>query len=135
VGKYALHHVDCAVVAPLLAQSLVPDGVAAFLETMDLNPLLRFARRYLAGHMGIARYGTPDEHPLTQNDIANIRNAFGRLDTHVAQMTFLRLFDRNVLRFRYPRLGRLLARADDVLLDRLGLGSWSFHQVLVATRT
>jgi protein-L-isoaspartate O-methyltransferase len=133
-GRYALHHLDCAVVAPLLAQNLVPGGKAAFVETMGTNPMLRFARRHVAGRGGVKSYGTPDEQPLTREDLAAVRDAFGSLELKVAQMTFLRIFDRNVLRYRYERAGRLLGAVDDFLLDRLGLAAWSFHQVVVAAR-
>jgi protein-L-isoaspartate O-methyltransferase len=133
-GRYALHHLDCKVVAPLLAQNLVPGGTAAFVETMALNPLLRIARRHVAGRGGIPRYGTPDEHPLTHDDLAALRDAFGSVELRVAEMMFLRIFDRNVLRYRYERAGRLLGAIDDFLLDRLGVESWSFHQVVVANR-
>ena len=133
-GRYALHHLDCAAVAPLLAQNLAPGGKAAFVETMATNPLLRIARRHLAGRGPVERYGTEDEHPLTRDDLAAVRDAFGSVELRVAQMTFLRIFDRNVLRYRYERAGRLLGAVDDFLLDRLGLASWSFHQVVVASR-
>jgi 2-polyprenyl-3-methyl-5-hydroxy-6-metoxy-1,4-benzoquinol methylase len=133
-GRYALHHLDCAAVAPLLAQNLEPRGTAAFVETMSTNPLLRLARRHVAGRAGIPRYGTADEHPLTEADLAALRGSFESLELRVAQMTFLRIFDRNVLRYRYRRIGRLLGATDDFLLDRLGLGSWSFHQVVIVSR-
>lgn len=133
-GRYALHHLDCAAAAPVLARSLAPDGKAAFVETMASNPLLRFARRYLAGRGGIPRYGTADEHPLTSEDLAVLRDAFGSVELRVAQLTFLRIFDRNVLRYRHRRAGRVLAAIDDFLLDRLGLESLSFHQVVIASR-
>jgi 2-polyprenyl-3-methyl-5-hydroxy-6-metoxy-1,4-benzoquinol methylase len=131
-GRYALHHLDCAAVAPLLARSLAPGGTAAFLETMAANPLLRLARRHLAGRGPVRTYATPDEHPLTKEDLAAIRGAFGSVELRVAQMTFLRIFDRNVLRYRFPRAGRALGAVDDFLLKRLGLRSYSYHQVLVA---
>ena len=35
---------------------------------LDANPALRFARRHLVGRFGIPRYGTLDEHPLTDSD-------------------------------------------------------------------
>jgi protein-L-isoaspartate O-methyltransferase len=133
-GRYALHHLDCVTVVPLLAQNLAGGGKAAFVETMATNPVLRIARRHVAGRGGVRRYGTPDEQPLTREDLTAVRNAFGSVELQVAQMTFLRIFDRNVLRYRYPRAGRLLGTIDDFLLRRFRLGSWSFHQVVVASR-
>jgi SAM-dependent methyltransferase len=133
VGRFALHHVDVAAVAPLLAARLRPGGVAAFIETMDSNPVLRLARRHLVGRFGIPRFGTLDEHPLTQHDLVVLERAFGDLDVRVPWLTFLRIFDRQVLGYRSARATRLLGSVDDLLLRR-GLESWSYHQLLVLTK-
>jgi SAM-dependent methyltransferase len=132
-GRFALHHVDCAAVAPALARQLKPQGTAAFIETMDANPLLRLARRHLTGRFGIPRYGTIDEHPLTDADLEALRHAFGALHVDIPQMTFFRIADRQLLRQRSALASRLVGAIDDLLLD-CGLGSWSYHQVLVLTR-
>lgn len=134
VGRYALHHVDCASMGPLLASYLRPGGRAAFVETMATNPLLRFARKHVVGRLGVVRYGTLDEHPLTREDLEVLRHAFGKLELRVGQMTFMRVFDRQVLHYRMPTLSRLLNAVDDFMQLRLRLGSWSYHQVLVLTR-
>jgi SAM-dependent methyltransferase len=134
VGRFALHHVDCEVVAPALAARLRPGGKAAFLETMDSNPLLRFARKRLVGRFGIPRYGTLDEHPLTRGDLDVLARAFGQLRLDVASMAFFHLLDRQVLRYRSRRASNLFAALDDFLLERLHLRSWSYHQVLVLSR-
>jgi protein-L-isoaspartate O-methyltransferase len=135
LGRFALHHVDCATVAPVLAHHLVPGGVAAFLETMDANPVLRLARRYLVGRLGIPRYGTRDEHPLTHEDLEVLRNAFGGLRLDVAQLQFFRIFDRQVLQFRSPAASKLLGAIDDFLLRTVGWRSGSYHQVVVLERS
>ena len=134
VGRFALHHVDCCSFAPILARHLRPGGVAAFLETMDNNPLLRVARKHLVGRFGIPRLGTLDEHPLTRNDLRVLENSFGELRIEVQQMKFLRIFDRQVLKYRSSRASRLLGAVDDLLQAKLRLDSWSYHQVLVLTR-
>jgi SAM-dependent methyltransferase len=133
-GRFALHHVDCAIVAPALARVLRPGGTGAFLETMDANPFLRFARRRLIGRFGIPRLGTLDEHPLSREDLRVIRDAFGKLEASTPQMAFLRIFDRQVLRYRSRRASGILAATDD-LLERAGLGSWSYQQIVAVTRT
>jgi SAM-dependent methyltransferase len=135
VGRFALHHVDVAAVAPILAGLLRQGGVAAFIETMDSNPVLRVARRHLVGRFGIPRFGTLDEHPLTRADLAVLERAFGQLEIGVPKMTFLRIFDRQILRHRHERASRALGAVDDFLLERLRLGSWSYHQLLVLRRT
>jgi SAM-dependent methyltransferase len=132
-GRFALHHVDCDTVGLMLARLLKPHGRATFVETMDSNPILRIARRHAVGRFGIPRYGTLDEHPLTDADLDSLRLAFGGLRVEVPQLTFFRIADRQLLRRRSPRASRMADAIDDFLLA-CGMGSWSYHQVLVLTR-
>lgn len=132
-GRFALHHVDCDAVGPMLARLLKLHGRAAFVETMDSNPILRIARRHLVGRFGVPRYGTLDEHPLTDADLDSLRLAFGRIRVEVPRLTFLRIADRQLFRHRSALASRLAGAGDDCLLE-LGLGSWSYHQVIVLTR-
>jgi SAM-dependent methyltransferase len=133
VGRYALHHVDIKPVATAMANVLVSGGRGAFVETMGLNPVLNLSRRRLAGRAGVAKYGSDDEHPLTRADLAILAAEIGPLDLHVAHLTFSRIFDRNVLRYRWPLVSRLMGRLDDALLAA-GLGRLSFHQVVKVTK-
>ena len=133
VGRFALHHVDVAAVAPLLAERLAPQGVAAFTETMDSNPVLRLARRHLVGRFGIPRFGTLDEHPLTRRDLSVLESAFGELTIRAPRLTFFRILDRQVLLHRSRVASRVLGGLDDLLL-RLRLDSLSYHQLLVLRR-
>jgi SAM-dependent methyltransferase len=134
VGRYALHHVDLTAIAPILGGILVPGGVGGFLETMGLNPLLNLSRRRLAGRAGVASYGSEDERPLDRSDLRVLEAHIGQVELTVAEMQFLRIFDRNVLRFRQPRLAAALGAFDDLLL-RLGLGFLSYHQVVRVARS
>ncbi|MHB1537083.1 MAG: class I SAM-dependent methyltransferase [Solirubrobacteraceae bacterium] len=129
VGRYALHHVDLGVIAPIIQSILVPGGRGAFVETMGLNPLLRFSRRTLAGRLGVASFGTVDEHPLRRDDLRLLEEHVGPVELTVGQMAFLRILDRNVLRARHRRASRALAAIDDGLL-KVGLGVLSYHQVV-----
>ena len=133
VGRYALHHVDLRVIAPILSEVLRPGGRGAFLETMGLNPLLNFARARMAGHGGVASYGSEDERPLDRGDLRILREAFGTVELSVGELRFLRIFDRNVLRYRSPRLARALGTADDALA-RAGLGVLSYHQIVSVSK-
>lgn len=130
VGRYALHHVDCGAVAPILAGCLRRGGRGAFLETMDV-PILRLARSHFVGRFGIPRYGTTDERPLGARELEILRSAFGIVKSGVAEMRFLRIFDRQVLRYRSRHASKLLGAFDDFLLKHTRLGRWSYHQVLV----
>jgi SAM-dependent methyltransferase len=129
VGRYALHHVELTVIAPILCELLVPGGRGAFLETMALNPLLNLARARMAGRAGVASYGSEDERPLGRGDLRVLRETFGSVELSVGELRFLRIFDRNVLRYRSPRLAGALGRIDDGLA-RLGLGVLSYHQIV-----
>jgi len=133
VGRYALHHVELTVIAPILNEVLLPGGRGAFLETMGLNPLLNIARDRMAGRKGVASFGSDDERPIDRADLRVLREAFGSVELSVGELRFLRIFDRNVLRFRNPGLARALGTVDDVLA-RLGLGFLSYHQIVRVTR-
>jgi SAM-dependent methyltransferase len=133
VGRYALHHVDLTVIAPILDDILVPGGIGSFMETMGLNPLLNFSRRRIAGRAGVASYGSEDERPLNRSDLRVLEASIGKVNLTVGQMQFLRIFDRNVLRFRRRRAAAALGACDD-LLPRLGLGFLSYHQVVKVTK-
>lgn len=131
VGRYALHHTDVAATGLALAQHLRPDGKAAFVETFATNPVLRLARGHLVGRAGIPRLGTLDERPLGPEDVEALRIAFGRARTIVAEMRFLRIFDRQVLRFRAPLATAVCGFVDDAIQRIPGSTSLSYHQVVV----
>lgn len=133
VGHYALHHVDLSVVAPILGEALLPGGRGAFVETMGLNPLLNLSRRMLAGRAAVASYGSEDERPLRRADLRVLERSIGEVRLEVAQMRFLRIFDRNVLHYRRARASAVLGGLDDVML-RLGLGRLSYHQVVKVSK-
>jgi len=134
IGRYALHHVDLTVIAPILNDILRPGGVGGFMETMGLNPLLNFSRRKIAGRAGVAAYGSEDERPLERRDLRVLEQCIGTVDLGVGEMQFLRIFDRNVLRFRRRRAAAVLGALDDLLL-RAGLGFLSYHQVVKVTKS
>ena len=134
VGRYALHHLDVEVMAPVLARCIAPGGTGAFLETMGLNPFLNVARDHLTGRFGVPRFGTLDEHPLKARDIVLLRRAFGFVELHTAEYRFVSMVDRQVLRGRAPRVGRALRWIDDRLARVGPLSDWSFHQVVVTRR-
>jgi ubiquinone/menaquinone biosynthesis C-methylase UbiE len=134
LGRYALHHTNVREIGPELAYRLHPGGRAAFVETMATNPVLRIARRTLVGRFGIPRIGTLGEHPLTRADLETLRQAFGDLRLEVAEMAFLRIFDRQVLRWRSERASGVLGMLDDLLLRLPGAWRLSYHQVVVLTR-
>ena len=135
VGRYALHHTDIPALAPALAALIKPGGMGAFVETFATNPVLRLARSSLVGRLGIPKYGTEDERPLGGGDIAALRSAFGHVEVVCAQMHFLRLFDRQVLRYRSPMLSRIVGRIDDATGRMPRSEPLSYLQVVVVRKT
>jgi SAM-dependent methyltransferase len=133
IGHYALHHVDLNVIAPILGALLRPGGRGAFVETMALNPLLNLSRNALAGRSGVASYGSEDERPLDRSDLQVLEANVGKVELRVGELRFLRIFDRNVLRYRHPQVSKVLGRMDDAML-RLGLGVLSYHQVVTVLK-
>ena len=113
-GDYILHHVDVAAAAREVARVLRPGGRAVFAETWGRNPLLRFARRFLAGRMGVARYGTPWERPLRPADVARLRPVFRSVRTYHPEFCFFRLANTRVFKSpdRFPTVQRLLKGLD-----------------------
>ncbi|MGI9119196.1 MAG: class I SAM-dependent methyltransferase [Acidimicrobiales bacterium] len=134
VGRYALHHTDVAATGAELAQHLRPGGKAAFVETFATNPLLRLGRRHLIGRAGIPRLGTLDERPLGPDDVEALGTAFGQARSVVAEMRFLRIFDRQVLRYRLAWASAVCRFVDDAILRIPGSTSLSYHQVVVLER-
>lgn len=135
VGRYALHHTDVPALAPILASKLRLGGKGAFVETFSTNPVLRAARAGLVGRFGVPKLGTHDEKPLSGADLAALESAFGDLEVTCAQMHFLRLFDRQVLHYRWARAGSVLARLDDVIGRTPRSVSLSYFQVVLVRRT
>ena len=103
-GCYVLHHLDLTAAAPALAGSMAANGRGAFLETMATNPLLTLVRRRLVGRLGIPRYGTLDERPLTRRDLSLLSATVGRVTVAVAEMNCVKLIDRQLFKYRYPRI-------------------------------
>jgi SAM-dependent methyltransferase len=129
-GRYVLHHLDLPTAAPALGALLAPGGRAAFLETMSTNPVLRLARRRLAGRYGIARHGTPDERPLRRGDLDLLSASLAPVRVVVAEVNCARLLDRQLLAYRSRHATRALG-AIDRALHAAGLTGASYHQVLV----
>lgn len=131
VGRYALHHLDVSEMAPVLANSLCPGGLGAFVETMGYSPVLRFARDHVAGRFGVSRWGSDDEHPLREHDIATLRRSFAAVELTQAEYRFMLMVDRQAIHGRWPLLTKV-ARGVDRRLEHLPVVKrWSFHQVVL----
>ena len=134
VGRFILHHLDIAHAARECSRVLTSGGVALFTENSGRNPLLILARNHLAGRFGIARYGTPDERPLSTADLDTLRTHLPVLRLDYPVFEFFTLFDRQVLRFRWRASSRFLTALDRATWRWLPIArSWSFR-VLVVSR-
>jgi ubiquinone/menaquinone biosynthesis C-methylase UbiE len=131
VGKWLLHHVDVERAAAEVGRLLAPGGHGLFVENQAANPVLRFARKHLAGRAGIPRYGTPDEHPLTRDDYERMARQAGQLRLHYPDFCFFSLLSRQVLRHRSKTLRSALAGADRVIYRRVPPARrFSYHVVV-----
>jgi len=82
-GHAVLHHLDLRRAAPELRRVLQSAGHAVFCEPWGGNPLLNWARRRLPE---TSRRHTPNEQPLTANDIRSLRLVFPRLEVRGFQL-------------------------------------------------
>ncbi len=131
VGKFVLHHVDVRTGAKELRRLLRPGGTAIFIENTANNRLLSFARNHLAGRYGIPRYGTQDEHPLTAADVDVFRREFPTVLEHFPVFEFVGLFDRQVLRYRYPKATMWCGVVDNTLYRLTpGIRRYSYRVIL-----
>ena len=131
VGKWILHHIDVAAAATEVARVLRPGGRAVFIENSGDNRLLSYARKELAGRLGIPRYGTDDEHPLGKEEYELLGQSFAHVTLEYPDFCFFALFDRQIFRLKYPVVTRLLRDIDDVVFRKLPrLRRYSYHVII-----
>lgn len=135
VGRFILHHVDLEPAAVELCRVLRPGGGAVFAENWGRNPILNLARRHVAGRVGVPRFGTPDERPLEPADLEPFARVFTEVRCEFPVFEFLRLFDRQILRFRSRSASRLLSRGDSLIHDHIpALRPYSFRVLVTFVR-
>jgi SAM-dependent methyltransferase len=132
VGRFILHHVDVGRAAPELARILRAGGRAAFAENSARNPLLMAARRHVAGRFGVPRLGTDDEAPLSETDVAVMRPHFAEVRLTYPVFEFFRIFDRQVLRFRWAGASRALRALDRAAGALPAVQPYSFRVLVTA---
>jgi ubiquinone/menaquinone biosynthesis C-methylase UbiE len=134
-GKWILHHAEIKGGADEVARLLRPGGRGVFIENSNLNPLLAFGRRHLAGRFGIPRYGTEDEHPFEREDYAYYQRIFRRGSLIFPDFCCAQLMDRQLFRYRVPAISAL-ARGLDRAVYRWTpwLRRYSYHVILDVER-
>lgn len=104
IGKNILHHIlDLEAVGNKIYQLLKPGGKGIFYELSAANPILMFFRRNVIGRTGlIPKLGTPDEHPITLDEIELLSKIFkGRCTLSYPKFRFFVKFDRQVFKEKY----------------------------------
>jgi len=135
VGKWILHHLDRDEGTEAVHQLLKPGGRGIFFENHAGNPFLRFARKHLAGRFGIPRLGTVDEHLLERSDYEHWRMRFRSVELVWPDFHFFGLLNRQVLRYRSPRLNRWSAGLDEWVFDHLpALRPYGYHVIVRLTK-
>lgn len=119
-GSGILHHLDLDRALDEVARVLAPSGRAVFYEPLAGNPLIALYRRLTP------KMRTPDEHPLTEEDLRRLRHRFATVV--VERFTLFALLAVPVARRPWGRrLVTGLQRLDAVLLGRfprLGPLAW-----------
>ena len=119
-GAYVLHHVNVERAVRQLHRVLKPGGRAVFTETWGKNPLLVWAGKYLAGRVGIAKYGTKYEHPITTGDIKKMRTVFSEVYLEFPEFIFFKKAATNVFRWKknLKFITDILVRMDNFITRR-----------------
>ncbi len=103
VGRFVLHHIEpFDHFVDVLHDIIKDDGRGVFFENNSRNPFLMFARKNLAGKMGIPKYGDDEEYPLEPKEIAMIEKRFNRVTQHFPELIFFKKLDTYI--FRHKRL-------------------------------
>lgn len=103
VGRFVLHHIEpFDQFVEVLHEVLKPEGRGVFMENNARNPFLMFARKNLAGKLGIPRYGDDEEYPLEQQEIEMIQRKFSKVVQHFPDLVFFKKLSTYI--FRHKRL-------------------------------
>jgi SAM-dependent methyltransferase len=134
VGRFILHHLDIDDAAPEIARVLRSGGRAVFAENSARNRALMAARTHVAGRFGVPRLGTADEYPLSDADLDPLRAHFAGVEVTHPVFEFLRIFDRQVLRFRFETASRVCRRLDRAAGRSRALRPYSFRMLVTLTK-
>lgn len=114
VGRFVLHHIEPFVqFVDVLHDVLNETGRGVFFENNSRNPMLMFARKNLAGKMGIPKYGDDEEYPLEQAEIEMLEKKFDRVTQHFPELVFFKKLDTYI--FRHKKLFSPLLKVNRLL--------------------
>lgn len=118
IGKNILHHIHhLEPVTERIYGLLKPGGRAIFYELSAANPVLMFFRRNVIGRTrAIPKLGTPDEHPITAEEINILSRVFhGKCHVSYPKFRFFVKLDRQVFRERVRLISLLFETMDQAV--------------------
>jgi SAM-dependent methyltransferase len=123
-----LHHLDLRKAYSEIARTLTPGGHAIFMEPLAYNPVINLYRRMTPS------LRTPDEHPLTVEDLELARTYFGGVDVRYFSLTTLLAIPLR-RRTRFLRILFGLERIDRVIFRAVPwLRRYAWQVVIVLSR-
>jgi len=138
VGKNILHHIPKIEEAgAVMYRLLKPGGQAKFYDLQAANPILMFFRKYVIGKVKlIPKRGTPDEHPLTADEIAALSNVFqGRIKVTYPKFRFFGKFDRQLFARKYKLISAMTDGLDRFIYEYFpSLRKYSYKIFVELTR-
>lgn len=138
VGKNILHHIPKIEEAgEMMYRLLKPGGKALFYDLQATNPILMFFRKYIIGKVSfIPKRGTPDEHPLTADEVEALSKVFqGRINVTYPKFRFFGKFDRQLFARKYKPITALCDGLDGFVFKYLpSLRKYSYKIFVELTR-
>jgi ubiquinone/menaquinone biosynthesis C-methylase UbiE len=131
-GQDLVHHIEAVeALGREVMRVLRPGGVAVFSENSGRNALLMLARR-ACGHVGIPKWSSPDEHPLTHDEATLFGGAFDAHRVLYPHFVCVQLVDAKFFHYRNRPI-KAVCRAIDATLARLFpfLRPYSYRQIIV----
>lgn len=111
-GAGILHHLDLDRALAELARTLKPSGQAIFLEPLGHNPIINLYRNLTPAMR------TPDEHPLTMDDLALAQRYFAEVEVRYYNLVALAFSPLGKI-VRTTRLIDLLHTLDQTLFKQI----------------
>ncbi|MFN7954683.1 MAG: class I SAM-dependent methyltransferase [bacterium] len=138
VGKNILHHIPKIEEAgEVMYRLLKPGGKALFYDLQATNPILMFFRKYIIGKISfIPKRGTPDEHPLTADEVEALSKVFqGRIRVSYPKFRFFGKFDRQIFARRVKLVSMICDGLDRFIYDHFpSLRKYSYKIFVELTR-
>jgi len=130
-GSMILHHVDAQAAGRELSRVLKTGGKAVFHENSANNQLLMFLRKTVVGRFGIPKTSTPDEYPLTTQQVATIGRHFADHHVHICRFMFFALASKVLFRERSEVIIQVCEYADRFVYAWLpSFRKYSYYQIV-----